>query len=124
MSIDDKVVPHPKRGLMAEAMIERELSDSSEAEALQQGIFEAVRAYVDFLHDHNIIWEDGPDPDGVPRLKARALVVTVDFGTDPLGDFDITLKDGALDRVYGDGINPDPSGFDADPTRLLDLPHK
>jgi len=72
-------------------------------------------AYVDFLHDNNIIWEDGPDPDRLPRLKAHALIVSVDFGKDPTGAFDISLKDGALDRVYGNGINPDPFGFDADP---------
>jgi hypothetical protein len=28
----------------------------------------------------------------------------------PHGTIDITLKDGALDRVYGNGTNPDPYG--------------
>ena len=110
ISMADNVIPHPKRGLMTEAAIERELDDSPEAKIFQEAIFKAVMKYVDFLHNHNIIWEDSPD--GL-RLKAQALVVSVDFGTDPRGTFDITLKDGALDRVYGNGINPDPSAFDA-----------
>jgi len=44
-----------------------------------------------------MIWEERPD--GFPRLKAQALVVTLDYG-DGNNAVDITLKDGALDRVY------------------------
>jgi hypothetical protein len=105
------VVQHPKRGLMMDAKIQRELINSPEADGLHEAIFKAVQAYVDFLHHHNMIWDDGPNPDP-PRLKAQALVVTVDFGEDP-GTIDISLKDSALDRVYGDGVNPDPFGRDA-----------
>jgi hypothetical protein len=108
------VVQHPKRGLMTEAKIQRELINSPEADGLHEAIFKAIRAYVDFLDHHNMIWENGPDPNDLPRLKAKALVVTVDFGED-LGTVDIWLKDSALDRVYGDGVNPDPFGRDADP---------
>jgi hypothetical protein len=32
---------------------------------------------------------------------------------------EITLKDGALDRVYGNGLNPDPFGLGPP-----DIPHK
>ena len=38
-------------------------------------------------------------------MKVGALVVTKDYGREY-----ITLKDGALDRVYGNGVNPDPYG--------------
>jgi hypothetical protein len=97
----------------------RDLADSPEAKVLQNAIFDAVKAYVDFLHANDIIWENGSDLDGIPRLKAQALVVIVDFGTDPNGAIDIRLKGGALDRVAGDGENPDPNGDDADPASSL-----
>ena len=100
-----KIVEHPKRNLMLEAMIERELADRHEAEHLQEAIFNAVRAYATFLESHGLIWEDRPEPEPV-RMKAAALVVTLDF-SDPF-TIDISLKDGALDRVYGGGSDPDP----------------
>ena len=109
---DDKIVAHPKRGLMTEANIEREVADSPEGQRLIEAICDAVRAYVDLLENRGLIWEDRPDPE-LPRLKAQALVVTFDFG-DGCNAIDISLKDGALDRVYGDGVNPDPWGRDAD----------
>ncbi len=114
--MSDNVVQHPRRGLMTEAKIERALADSPEAEVLKEVIYDAVDAYVKFLDRHGLIWEYGHDPDDpyFPRLKAEALVVTADFG-DGNGGVEIELKGGALDRVYGDGVNPDPSGFDADP---------
>ena len=112
---DSKIVAHPKRGLMIEANIEYELSHSPEAEALQEAIISAVRAYADFLENHGLIWEDGPDRELVSRLKATALVVTYDWADD-YGTIDISLKDGALHRVRGDGVNPDPLGRDADPS--------
>jgi hypothetical protein len=112
--MSENTAEHPERGLIIEARIERALSNSPEAQALQEDIFKAVQAYVDFLHRHNRIWQDGSDPNDIPRLKAQALVVTADFG-DGCNAIDITLKDGALDRVYGKGVNPDPWGRDADP---------
>jgi hypothetical protein len=113
--MSDKVIPHPKRGLMKEANMERQIVSSPEALALQDEIDKSVRAYSDFLERHGLIWEFGRDPyPNIPRLKASALVVTLDYGED-LGSTDISLKDGALDRVYGDGVNPDPCGHDADP---------
>jgi len=114
--MSDNVVPHPKRGLMTEANMERQIVSSPEALALQEEIDKAVRAYSDFLERHGLIWEDGRDPyPDFLRLKASALVVTLDYAED-LGSTDISLKDGALDRVYGDGANPDPCGYDADPS--------
>ncbi len=99
------------RALMEEAKREREVADSPEGEALREAIFKAVEAYSQFLEREGLIWEYGVDlndPDW-PRLKAQALVITVDYGR--ANGIDITLKDGALDRVYGNGVNPDPYGF-------------
>ena len=112
--MSDKIVLHP--GLVIEAKIEREVSDSPEAQALHEAIFKAVTEYSEFLKRHGLIWEDMGDD--LPRLKAQALVVTMDYG-DPGTSIDISLKDGALDRVYGDGVNPDPDGREADPSLLL-----
>jgi hypothetical protein len=99
-------VSHPKDNLMMEAKIERDVADSAEAEALQGAIFIAVRAYSDFLEDRGVIWSEH-DPDEIPSLKAQALVVTLDYG-DGDNAIDIKLKNGPLDRVYGDGVDPDP----------------
>lgn len=101
---------------MTEANRERELSASPEAQAYREAIFKAVTKYSEFLERHGLIWEDmGED---IPRLKAQALVVTVDYG-EPGTITDISLKDGALDRVCGDGVNPDPWGRDANPSLSL-----
>ncbi len=117
MRVSD-VISHPHRDLMVEAKREREIADSQEAQALQEAIYKAVAAYSDFLEDRGVIWEDGADSGDWPRLKAQALVVTFDYGN---GDaaIDIRLKDGALDRVYGNGMNPDPDGRGP-----RDIPHK
>jgi hypothetical protein len=70
------VIPHPHRGLMAEAKHEREVADSLEAEKLKDAIFSAVAAYSEFLEQQGVIWDDDADPDDpIPRLKAEALVV-------------------------------------------------
>ncbi len=101
-----------------EAEREREVADSPEGRALQMAIANAVVAYADFLEDRGVIWEDGVDPDGLPGLKARALVVTFDYGN---GDaaIDIRLKDGAVDRVHRNGMNPNLDGRGP-----RDIPHK
>jgi hypothetical protein len=88
-----------------EAKIERAVADSPEAQRLKGDIFRAVMAYVDFLNELNLIWDDSD----YPRMKASALVASYDFGRDVV---EIYLKDGALDRVYGNGVNPDPEGRD------------
>jgi hypothetical protein len=111
--MSENVVTHPHRALLAEAQQEREVIDSPEGRAMLQAVFDAVHAYSQFLERHGLIWEDGPEQS---RLKAQALVVTVDYR----GYFtDVVLKDGAMDRVYGNGTNPDPSGLGPP-----DIPHK
>jgi hypothetical protein len=109
----DNVIPHPKRDLMIEAKFQREIADSREADVLHDAIVDTVYAYSDYLEQHGLIWEHDPDDRDLPRLKATALVVTLEYG-DGNNCVDITLKDSALDRVYGDGVDPDPD-FDADP---------
>jgi hypothetical protein len=89
---------------MAEAQHEREVVDSPEGQVLLNEVFKAVDAYSKFLDRNGVIWDD--DVGDLPRLKAQALVITFDYGS---GDCDIVvnLKDGAIDRVYGNGKNPD-----------------
>jgi hypothetical protein len=50
-------------------------------------------------------------------MKAQALVVTFDYGK--YSGIEIWLKDGAIDRVYGTGVNPDPEGLGPP-----DIPHE
>ena len=108
--MSDNIVQHPHRDLMAEAKHERSVVDSPEAEKLKGALFDAGIAYSDFLKQQGLIFEFSADPDDdCLRLKASALVVTREYG-DPYGTTDITLKDGACDRVYGNGVNPDPYG--------------
>jgi hypothetical protein len=102
----DDAAPCPGLGLAIEAAHETKVASSQEAEALQDAICNAVRAYSDFLERHGPIWGYG-HPDDPLRLKAQALVVTLDYG-DGNNAIDITLKDGALHRLYGDGVDPDP----------------
>jgi len=113
--MSDSVASHPYRELMAEAQHEREVADSPEGAALQDAVAAAAGAYSDFLERNGVIWECSFD---YPRQKARALVISRDYGKD-YGTTDITLKDGPLDRVYGNGRNPDPEGRGPP-----DIPHK
>jgi hypothetical protein len=113
------VVSHPHHDLMAEAKREREVVESPEGQALLNAIYKAVDAYSQFLERNGLLWEFGVNPDDpyFPRLKAQALVVTLDYGR--LNGIDVSLKCGALDRVYGNGVNPDPEGLGPS-----DIPHK
>jgi len=92
--------------LVARAKREREIVSSPEAKALQGAIFKAVQAYSDFLERHDLTWRDGDDGE-LPTMMAQALVITADYGAD-YGSIDITLKDGALDQLYGEGADPNP----------------
>jgi hypothetical protein len=104
---------HSYRDLMLEAERENAIVGSPEGQALIDAICKAVRAYADFLEQSGLVFEwDQPrdNPDGCPRMKASALVVTADFG-EGYGGIDVRLKDGAFDRIYGSGRNPDPYGY-------------
>lgn len=95
--------PHPE--LLREAVRERDVVDNSaEGHALREAIYHAVNAYSEFLDKHGLIFDDG-------RLKATALVVTRAFGGPRPGATEILLQDGAIDRVYANGRNPDPDGL-------------
>ena len=50
-------------------------------------------------------------------MKAQALVVTVDYRC--MGQIQVVLKDGASDRVYGNGRNPCAFGYGPP-----DIPHE
>jgi len=108
------VVTHPHRDLMAEAELERDVVESQEAQALQTEIFRAVRAYSTFLEEQGLVWGNEEE---CLRMKAQALVITFDYGN--CDRFEIALRGGALDRVYGNGVNPDPDGLGPG-----DIPHK
>jgi hypothetical protein len=114
--MSDNIVQHPHRDLMAEAEHERGVADSPEAERLKDAIFKAVNAYSEFLEREGVIWDEKPE---IPRLKAEALVITVDYAVEAGGTIDITLKNGACDRVFGNGVNPDAYGQGPS-----DIPHK
>jgi hypothetical protein len=98
---------------MAEQKREREAAKSTEGQALINALMDAAKAYWDFLDRNDLVCEFNADDE--IRIKASALVVTVTLD----GTIDITLKDGALDRVYGNGQNPDP--WNAGPG---DIPHQ
>jgi hypothetical protein len=78
--MSDNVVSHPHRDLMAEAKRERKVADSPEAQALQADIYKAVNPYSEFLEREGVIWEFGVREPDFPRMKARALVITLDYG--------------------------------------------
>ena len=108
------ITKHPHHDLMAEAKREREVVESREGQALLNALTDAAIAYYDFL-DRNALISD-VTADGELRIKASALVVTVTLD----GTIDVTLKDGACDRVYGNGQNPDL--FNAGPGDILHQP--
>jgi hypothetical protein len=107
------ITRHPNYDLMAEAKRELEVVDSPEGQALLDALTDAAIAYWNFLDRNALI--DEVTADGELRIKASALVVTHTLD----GTISVTLKDGAQDRVYGNGQNPDP--FDAGPG---DIPHQ
>lgn len=102
---------------MAEAQREHEVVNSPEAQALLDRVIRAVWAYSDFLERHDLIWEHYEGNESMPRMKASSLVITCDYGQ--AGVLDIRLKNGPLDRAYGNGTNPDPLGRGPS-----DIPHR
>ena len=107
------IIKYPHHDLMTEAKREREAAESPEGQALLNALMDAAGAYWDFLDRSDLIFEFNADDE--VRVKASALVVTVTLD----GTIDVTLKDGACDRVYGNGQNPDP--WNAGPG---DIPHQ
>ena len=107
------ITKHPHQDLMAEAKREREVVETREGQALLNALTDAALAYYDFLDENALI--DEVTADGKLRIKASALVVAVTLD----GTIEVTLKDGACDRVYGNGENPDPDN--AGPG---DIPHQ
>jgi hypothetical protein len=101
------VVDHPAAALMAEVEAERAIADTPEAEALQDAIFHAVKAYYEYLDRHGLFYDADRQ-----LLKASALHVICDM----LGAMEIILKDGPIDRRYGQGEDPDPFEQGLNPT--------
>ncbi len=100
----DNVIPHPRRAVMTEAAIERQIADTPEGVTLQEAIFKAIEDYAKFLDRHGLIYDADKD-----LLKASALIVTKDYGSADDAVV-ITLTDGAIDRAYNGGRDPDPWG--------------
>lgn len=102
------VVNHPACALMAEAEAERAIADTPEAEALQRAIFDAVRAYYKYLDRHGLFYDADRE-----LVRASGLNVFCDM----CGNVETVLKDGPLDRCYGNGMDPDPFCGGHNPTR-------
>jgi hypothetical protein len=102
------VVNHPAAALMAEAKAEQAIVDMPEAKALQHAILDAVTAYYEFLNSHGLFYDADRE-----LLRASGLNVFCDM----CGTIDIILKDGPIDRCYGNGEDPDPCGGGHNPTR-------
>ena len=92
---------------MTEVEAERAIVTSPEAEALQQAIFAAVRAYYEYLDRHGLFYDADRN-----LLKASGVHVICDM----TGDTEIILKDGPMDRRYRQGKDPDPFGSGRNPT--------
>src|SRR5215218_289391 len=95
-----EIVDHPAARLMTEVNAEREIASAPEAVVLQDAIFEAVFAYYKYLDSNGLFYDADRD-----LLRASGLHV-IHNGM----DCDIRLKDGAIDRRYGGGEDPDPEG--------------
>jgi hypothetical protein len=100
------VVDHPAAALMAEVRAERAIVETPEATALIRAIFKAVSDYWDYLDGHGLMYDCERD-----LMRASALHITHD-----VNGCEIALKDGAIDRRYGDGEDPDPWGRGLNPT--------
>jgi hypothetical protein len=101
------VVDHPAAALMTEVEAERAIVTTPEADALRAAIFDAVRAYYEYLNRRGLFYDADRD-----LVKASALYVICDM----IGDMEIILKDGPIDRRYGQGKDPDPFGQGRNPT--------
>ena len=101
------VVDNPAEALMVEVDAEFAIVTTPEAEALQQAICDAVRAYYEYLDHRGLFYDVDRD-----LVKASALYVICDM----IGDIEIFLKDGPAERRYRQGKDPDPFGSGRNPT--------
>ena len=101
------VVDHPAAALMTEVDAEWAIVTTPEAEALQQAICDAVGAYYEYLDRRGLFYDADRD-----LVKGSGLYVIGDM----IGDIEIFLKDGPMDRRYGQGKDPDPFGPGRNPT--------
>jgi hypothetical protein len=100
----------PPASLMAEVAAEERIIGTKEAQALQHNILTAVNAYYEYLNQNGLFFDHERE-----LLRASALIVTCDMN----GEIEIVLKDGAIDRRYGTGGDPDPEGRNLNPTRWM-----
>ena len=103
----DNVINHPAAALMAEVKAENAIADAPEAQALQEAIFKAVSDYYNHLYRHGLFFDNERE-----LVRASALHVVCDM----CGNIEIELKDGAIDRRYGNGEDPDPESRGLNPT--------
>lgn len=102
----DKVLTHPASALMDEVKAERAIVDTPEAKILQEAITKDVSAYFDYLDRHGLFYDEERDLVRASALRVRCSVIGVEIG----------LEDGALDRRYGNGKDPDPECRGLNPT--------
>jgi len=102
-----KVVKHPASALMDEVKAERAIVDTPEAEVLMEAVTRAVSAYFEYLDRHGLFYDEKRD---LMRASALRVICSV------IGDIEIGLEDGALDRRYGSGKDPDPECRGLNPT--------
>ena len=76
------------------------------ADSLQDAICRAVRDYCDYLDRHDLLYDDKRE-----LMRASALHVPYDGCS-----YEIRLKDGAIDRRYNSGEDPDPEQRGLNPT--------
>jgi argininosuccinate synthase len=100
----------PPGSLMAEVAAEERIIGTKEAQALQHNILTAVNAYYEYLNQNGLFFDHERE-----LLRASALIVTCDMN----GEIKIVLKDGAIDRGYGTGGDPDPKCRNLNPTRWM-----
>jgi hypothetical protein len=87
--MSDKIVQHPRRDMK----LERDITGSPEAWALQQAIAKAVSAYADYLERNGLVFNESDNGIGWRDDRPKSLVVRWEFA---LG-MTITL-DGASDH--------------------------
>jgi hypothetical protein len=101
------VVKHPAAAIMTEVEAEHAVAETPEAQALQEAICKAISAYWDYLERRGLIYDDKRD-----LMRASALHITYDGWS----GWEFVLKDGAIDRRYGKGEDPDPDYRGLNPT--------